>query len=997
MLKKIIGLVLVFFILFTSIPMEVVADQPNRQSGTGTYSTNSSGYYKTIGYSLMFGGYTTSVSIRDAAVLVNKETSSPMFKKGFSVEVLPGKRREARGSLYVLRWDGVKVWYNYAILINPAHFNKHDLVRGRSFLDNLYLESNSKDSVLSAKLLKGGEAWINAIISGEPHGSYHSKMYVRRLWTQGAGNYSVPSRTYTTDKIINAFHWSSYTKRVLRKKFDNHFIFPPILEVDDGPPTHVSHKLTNAQYRDGNDYWVQPYHHVYITFRQHDDVGNKYSYLRLTGRSADPHSRHDFTRSSSNLFNWNETSRVSIDSATRLENTKYGRVRWRVTPKRHGESYNIRYYHTDLSGKTIGYNDTYMDLRVDGVAPKHSSDGIYHYRFRNGRNYWVRPYDHVYIRLRQYDPDSGNIYQYLRLVGEGQDVRSLHRFDRVSTYNHQFLTSSRIEIDSAHREENSRYGTVKWGVVPKKSGDSYNIEYYYVDRVKNHRGYIDTGKNLRVDGSDPWISTSPNQSGWKNTTLYVRVGVGDSLSGVKRFRYRVQHGSRWSSYSGWIYGTKKTIAIDKQGRNRIHIQAMDNVGHISNRYSGYYYVDKTDPVVSFSPYRHGWTKSDIYVGVKVGDSRSGVRRFRYRIQHGNTWGSYSNWIYGTRKTIRLSREGRNRIHVQAEDKAGNIRDAYSGYSYIDKTPPNVKFSPKSKGWTAGSLSVDMTSADPLSGVKRFRYRTYNDGIWTSFSGWIYGNRRTFTLSNPHKNRIYVQVEDKAGNVRNAYSGNYLINNPPSAEFEIDKTNYYIGDSIKVTGTASDPDDDPLTYKYLVTAPDGSTSTYSTKNFSYKTDQTGLYAIKQTVTDNHGFSDTARLKVMVNQLAITGHVKHTPAWLQTHESFGHSRNFFYSGERFELEAQITSYPVKNNVKVDLEGTTVTGSERIVRTELSSITSTSWTGSLFDASMTDPATRLANGFVTFTFTVEYQNGTVRTDVVPVKIIGSVYDAFTFHRSY
>ncbi|MFP3361743.1 Ig-like domain-containing protein, partial [Planococcus sp. SIMBA_143] len=64
----------------------------------------------------------------------------------------------------------------------------------------------------------------------------------------------------------------------------------------------------------------------------------------------------------------------------------------------------------------------------------------------------------------------------------------------------------------------------------------------------------------------------------------------------------------------------------------------------------------------------------------------------------------------------------------------------------------------------------------------------------------------------------------------------VVNQPPEAGFETDATEYFIGDTVKVKSTATDPDKDPLSFKYVVTKPNGSTFTKTTKDFTFKTDQ-----------------------------------------------------------------------------------------------------------------------------------------------------------------
>ncbi|WP_019156864.1 PKD domain-containing protein [Robertmurraya massiliosenegalensis] len=173
------------------------------------------------------------------------------------------------------------------------------------------------------------------------------------------------------------------------------------------PPTHISHSMTST-YQNGNNYWVQPNTNVTINLRQRDqESGNLYQHLRLVGSSQDVRSYHNFTlASATNITRLNNytSSHVSIDAASRTENTQYGRVNWTVKPKTHGHNYDVHYYYTDIAQNTVGYNSTGMKLRVDGVAPtvqfRNSGDTAnFHSRDWNSTN--------IVVRLKFSDADSG--------------------------------------------------------------------------------------------------------------------------------------------------------------------------------------------------------------------------------------------------------------------------------------------------------------------------------------------------------------------------------------------------------------------------------------------------------------------------------------------------------------------------------------------------------------------------------------------------------------
>jgi PKD domain len=589
-------------------------------------------------------------------------------------------------------------------------------------------------------------------------------------------------------------------------------------KADDKPPVHISHSLGSSIYQNGNDYWTQPNDQVVINLRQLDvDSGNRYQYLRLDGSGQDVRSRHIFTSGASDKTNLSgfTSSYLSIDSASRTENTTYGRVNWFVTPKRHADSFNIMYYYTDLANNSVGYGDTGMNLRVDGVEPLHQSQSVSGAKYVDGNTYWVNSNDELTFTVRQYDAHSGNKYQYLRALNDGNTsdivARSRHDFDSATTTNHKQVINGGFTIESALRTENtgSGYGTVQWKVVPQTHGSLYTVQRYYQDNVNNNSGYSTIGT----------------------------VGV-------------------------------------------------------------------------------------------------------------------------------------------------------------DDVAPTVTFSPNSQGWTEGSININMNISDEHSGVKRFRYRTQNEGVWSSYSSWISEDSMEFIINTTGQNRIHIQAEDNVGNVSNNYSGYYYINNPPIADFDWNPKPVYEGDRIQIENLSIDPDGHNMTAEWTITNSTGQVTTSEEWNPVINNAQEGDYTVHLIVTDEIGATDEITKTISVVPLTITGNVYHTEKWEEIHEELNNQPNVFYSGEKFLLEANVTDYDIEK-VRVIFEGKQITNETLMLQKELLS-DHPRYYGDLYHESMSSPVTRLQNGSVYFLFEATWSNGVVKRDLVTVQIEDLIHNAYDFYRS-
>jgi hypothetical protein len=223
----------------------------------------------------------------------------------------------------------------------------------------------------------------------------------------------------------------------------------------------------------------------------------------------------------------------------------------------------------------------------------------------------------------------------------------------------------------------------------------------------------------------------------------------------------------------------------------------------------------------------------------------------------------------------------------------------------------------------------------------------------------------------------------------------VINSPPVADFNFDKPLYYIGDTAQITDASYDIDNDPLTYKYTITAPNGNVVTKTTKNYTYYFDQLGDYKIHLEVRDPYGATDTITKIVKVYDLNIIGAVTHTTEWQTIHQKKGNLPNQFYSGEDLILAANITNYPA-NYVKATLDGKLVNGNMYSRTTTLIKKSGISYTG-LFAGQDFIEKYPLRKGFVPIEFEVQYINGQVRKHKVNIEIIDNALNVYSLHRLY
>ncbi|MDC3424314.1 PKD domain-containing protein [Aquibacillus sp. 3ASR75-11] len=753
--------------------------------------------------------------------------------------------------------------------------------------------------------------------------------------------------------------WIKYQVKInlfkYRQKYTTTITLP-----DDDPPVHIADSLWSEMYQNGNDYWTQPNDTVYIRLKQRDrESGNKYQYLRLDGSGVDVRSQHKFYEGTSYNNDFMKNPNVSIHAANRTENTQYGAVNWTVTPKTHGQSYNILYYYRDNANNSVGYNDTGMNLRVDGVAPTHRTPTIYNARYIDGNTYWVRPGDYFDVMLVSYEKMSGHDRTYLRLYGDGNDNRVYHDWDNSEGALNEFNSGEYTNIISGYSPYYGWTAQYRYKVQARNNshGRKFNVQGYYRDNVGNNRGYINTGYYIGVDGKAPdhiagniygaryidgndyWVRSDDN--------VQIRLRQRDYNSGNER-QYLRLYGSGVDQRAVHDFDQSSSYFYELNGYSSSRIN-VSSVNRTENTAYG-------NVSWNITPLTHGDTYDVQYY---------------YRDNVSNNSGYKS-----TGKRVRVDDIAPNVLYKNKEDTSDFI----------------------SRPWSSSDIEVRLKFNDPYSGYKRSRYawtKSPNTPSASQWSNWTNNANYVVIKKQSGKWYLHTQMQDNVGNTRTVVNGEYQLNTPPIASFKFDKSRYYIGDNINVTSLASDPDGQSITHRYEITKPDGSKVTFTTPNFTYVPDIPGNYTFKQTVTDTIGDSATASTSIYVYNLTIVGNVLHTPEWESKHSALGHNPLDFYSGERFLLEADVVDYPI-DYLTVDFEGYQNNGNLYKKTVKLTDSSPILRKGELYDPSFIEGGTSLKNGPATFVFEVKYTNGVIRRDTITISILGDVFEIFRLHQT-
>ncbi|WP_164821386.1 PKD domain-containing protein [Paenibacillus koleovorans] len=353
------------------------------------------------------------------------------------------------------------------------------------------------------------------------------------------------------------------------------------------------------------------------------------------------------------------------------------------------------------------------------------------------------------------------------------------------------------------------------------------------------------------------------------------------------------------------------------------------------------------------------------------------------------------------------------VSAQVSDGAAVSEWSITGWMWINSRPeaavisPTGTFNAPAAGGVRPQLTFRLTDPNPGSTFSQYEIwigradgSTVLQELRTGlFSGPDFSYQPDVDLPSGAKLQVRVRGWDQHG-LDSFWSPAqwFTTNRPPDADFTWTPNRVWEGDLVTLTNLSSDPDGNPLTYVWDIALPDGTTISSTSVHVSRIFAAPGSYTVKLTVSDGWE-SDSVTRTILVEALTIIASVHHTSTWLAHHSEKGHETiqppKDFYSGERFQLVAEVSDAPVQS-VKAWIDTIGRDGGSLIAETALTNrVGDGSYLGELFDERFVSAETGLEEGLLPVHFQVIYSNGVVRTQIVPVRIIGSVQEIVGVHR--
>ncbi len=635
-----------------------------------------------------------------------------------------------------------------------------------------------------------------------------------------------------------------------------------------------------------------------------------------------------------------------------------------------------------LIGTPITYRTNYTDSENDPIAVAQWS----------------------YVQISQKFLDAGDGRSGPSAYSGGTYGSPIATLDKVGSY-----TVTHRVWDDPHPSYRQPSGT--FNSYRAKSND------YEQSVIVHRRPVVDYDIAVNPDRTVSWVDRSHDPDRWLNAWTYSTEATGINYAVTRGI---LEKSFYYVSPSG-KHVNEKLVIPTETGTYTIGMAVKDEYGAWSS------YLERSitigalpapnDPPVAGFNLSHTITYRGIPVTIDstASDREDGPRTNLAHEYYIRNLAGGSESLASTARTSwtkTFNSMGTFQFRQVVTDSVGQIAQASRAIQIINRKPVADVTNPSSSDQnnpqkiTVFKPTFTWSYGDPDGDAQlQYHARIYRyGGILQSDTGVRSGTAFSWTSTAdlPELVNMSVQVRVFDGYDWSDWSGpKYFYietNRPPVADFDWQPDPIYEGDELRLLNRSYDPDADPLTYTWLVTAPDGAQKTYAVEEPRLPHVMPGQYRIRLTVFDGK-VSDTHEENVTVRPLFIQGEVNHTEQWYAHHVEAGHETEHapkdFYAGERLLIRAVVALGPVET-VTARITAAGRAGGDLSVEEVLQPHGGPGqFAGDLYDERWASVTEGLEGGGYAVRFRVEYANGVEKETTVPLRIIGNVYENVGVHR--
>ncbi|PLS15029.1 hypothetical protein CVD28_24425 [Bacillus sp. M6-12] len=215
-----------------------------------------------------------------------------------------------------------------------------------------------------------------------------------------------------------------------------------------------------------------------------------------------------------------------------------------------------------------------------------------------------------------------------------------------------------------------------------------------------------------------------------------------------------------------------------EGSYRIALKVKNDANLWSDEFARNITVttDTEKPEAIVNPTSQDWSPNNAVVNIRFADKGgSGFKQQRYAVTQSATppasnSGSWSAYSSATDINVTVSQEGKNFIHIESEDVAGNKMTRTIGEYQVDKTDPTVSYSANPSTWTNKNVTINFSARDSVSGVNRLKLPNGN---------WVTDTDVTYVVST-NGVQDFVVVDNAGNTITKSVNVNYIDKVTPNA-------------------------------------------------------------------------------------------------------------------------------------------------------------------------------------------------------------------------
>lgn len=250
---------------------------------------------------------------------------------------------------------------------------------------------------------------------------------------------------------------------------------------------------------------------------------------------------------------------------------------------------------------------------------------------------------------------------------------------------------------------------------------------------------LQIGVPTGTDGNDGWFTSA--------VTVPVTAGDGDGESGLDKWYYSLNGGTDWTEGSG----TGFKISADGDYSNTVKIKAVDMAGNETVTTIAELKIDTTAPSavtvtakVGGDDYVSGeWTTGDVAFTLSASDATSGIQKYQYTTDGGETWTD----ITGNTYTHTASTDETGVTYkFRAVDNAGNVGEASDSITIKKRQPYTITFNANGGTGNMDSLTAYVDTQIELT-ENAFTREGYTFAGWNTAadgSGTAYADKANVT-------------------------------------------------------------------------------------------------------------------------------------------------------------------------------------------------------------------------------------------------------------